>query len=65
MNLIVCIRNIDYQWVAVLVKLTLDRQASEVLSLIISNLLSVHRQTLLKISETIQETNCTHVYIRV
>ena len=64
-NLIVGVRHINHQWIAVLVKLTLDRQRTEVLCLVVGNLLSVHRQTLGKVSETIEETNGTHIDIRV
>ena len=65
MNLIVGVRHIDHQRITILIKLTLDRQRAEVLSLVVGNLLSVHRKTLCEIAETIQETNGTHVNVRV
>ena len=64
-NLIVSVRNFYHQWIALFVKLTFDGECTEVLRLIISNLLSVHRQALCKISEAIQEANGTHIYIRI
>ena len=63
MNLIVGVRNIDHHRIAVLVKLTLDGQRTEVLCLVVSNLLTVHRQTLREVAETIQETHSTHIDI--
>ena len=64
-NLIVVVRYVDHQRITILVKLTLDRQRTEVLCLIVGNLLSVHRQALSEIAETIEETNGTHIDIRV
>ena len=64
-NLIVNVRNRNNQWVSVFVELAFQGQSVEVLRLIVGNLLSVHAQALLEIAETIQETNGTHIHIRV
>ena len=63
MNLIVGIRHIYNHWITIVVKLTLDGQRTKVLSLVISNLLTIHREALCEIAETIQETDGTHIYI--
>ena len=65
MHLIVVIRYIDYHWVTVLVELALNGQAVEVLCLVVGNLLSIHRETLCEVSETIEETDSAHINIRV
>ena len=65
MYLIVCIGNVNDQRVAVLVELTLNGQAAEVLSLVVGNLLTIHRQALCEVAETIEETNGTHIHVRV
>jgi len=65
MNGIVVIRNVDYYLVAVLVKLALDRKGCELLSLVVGNLLSVHRESLSEVAEAIEETNGTEVHVRV
>ena len=65
MHLIVHIRNINDQRVAISIELTLNRQRVEVLGLVVGNLLTVHRKALSEIAETIEETYCAHVYIRI
>ena len=62
---IVVVRNIHHQRLTVLVKLALERKLTKVLSLILSHLLTIHRQRLSEIAEAIQETNSHHVNIRV
>ena len=64
-NLIIGIRHVDNQRVAVLVELTLDGQRAEVLALIVGNLLSVHRQALCEIAEAIEKTDGAHVDVGV
>ncbi len=65
MNRVVVIRNINHQWQTVLIQLALDRKLTKVLSLILSHLLTIHRQRLSEIAITIQEANSHHVNIRV
>ena len=65
MNHIVCIRNIDNEWITILVINTLYRNLVKVLCLVFSNLLAIHAQSLSEITETIQETNSTHINITV
>ena len=65
MHHIIGIRNIDHQRITILVELTLDGQRTEVLSFVVGNLLTVHRQALSEVAETIEETNGTHVNVRV
>ncbi len=65
MNSIIIIRNVNNQWCAVFIQLALDWKLSKVLSLILSHLLTIHRQCLSEVTETIQETHCHHVNIRV
>ena len=64
-NLIVQVRHIHNHLIAVLVQHTLNGKRVEVLGVILGNLLAVHAQRLCKISEAIEETNTTKVYIRV
>ncbi len=65
MHLIVHIRNINNQWLAILIKLTDNWERVEVLCLVVCYLLAVHAQALSEVSETIQETNSTHINVRV
>ena len=65
MNLIVCVRHVNYEGIAVLVELAHEGKSIEVLCLILGNLLSVHAQRLCEIAETIEETDGAHVYIAV
>ena len=65
MYLIIHIRNVDNEWIAVLVKLALDRKRIKVLCLIVGNLLTVHTQALSKVSETIKKTNGAHINVRI
>ena len=64
-NLIVGVRNINNQRISVLVVNTLYGDRVEVLSLVLGNLLSVHAQSLGEVTETIEETNGTHVNVAV
>ena len=65
MNLVIHVRHIYDEMVAVGIELSLDRQRIEVLGLVVGNLLSVHRQTLGEVAETIEETYGAHVNIAV
>ena len=65
MNKIISIRNVNNERVAVAVKLALDGQEVEVLSLVIGNLLPIHAQRLLKVAITVKETDSTHIHIAV
>ena len=65
MNIIIQIRNVYYQWLAVCIEHTVDRKLSKVLCFIISNLLSIHRQSLRKVTVAIQETYRTQINIAV
>ena len=65
MNLIVCVRHINYQWVTILIIYSLDRERVEVLSIIVSNLLTIHTQRLLEITISVEETNATHIYVAI
>ena len=65
MYLIVAIGNINHHLIAILIQLTLNRQRVKVLSIVLGNLLSVHRQGLSEIAITIEEANCTHINIGV
>ncbi len=62
-HLIVHVGNVNNQRLAVLVENALNGQRIEVLCIILCNLLAIHRQSLLEIAVTIEETNGTHVYI--
>ncbi len=64
-NHIVCIGYVNDQRRAVFIELALNGQRTEVLSLVVGNLLSVHRQALREVAETIEETNSTHIDVRV
>ena len=64
-NIIVHVRNVNYHGSAVSVHLLLDGQRTEVLCLIVSNLLTIHAQSLSEVAVTIQETNSAHVYVAV
>jgi hypothetical protein len=65
MYLIVCVRYINYQWVTILIIYSLDRERVEVLSIIVSNLLTIHTQRLLEITISVEETNSTHIHVAV
>ena len=53
MNHVVHIRNINNHLIAVLIESTCDRQGCEILSIIVSYLLTIHREGLLEVSETV------------
>ena len=65
MNLIVHIRYIDDNRVAILIQNTLQRERIEVLSIIIGNLLTIHAQRLLEITISVEETNGTHIHVAI
>ncbi len=65
MNLIVCIRYINYNRVAILIQNTLQRKRVEVLCIIIGNLLTIHAQRLLEVTISVEETNSTHIHVAV
>ena len=65
MYIIVQIRNIHYQRLTICIHHTIDRKLTEVLCLVVSNLLSIHRQRLSKVAITVQKTYCTKIYIAV
>ena len=65
MHLIVGIGDVDDHRVAVLVELALNGQRTEVLRLVVGNLLSVHAQRLGEVAEAIEETDGAHVDVRV
>ncbi len=62
---VVQVRNVHYHLLALLVQYTINRQLSEVLRLVVGNLLAVHRQGLGKVTVAIQETDCTQVNVTV
>ena len=62
---IVRIGHVDHHRLSVLVELAHNGQVGEVLCLVFSNLLSVHRQALCEIAEAIEESHGTHVDVRV
>ena len=64
-NLIVHVRNIDNQGIAIGIELTLHGERVEVLCFVVGYLLALHVQALSEIAETIQETDSTHVDIAV
>ena len=65
MYIVVQIGNIHDHLIAVLVEYTVDRQLAEVLSFVIGNLLTIHRQSLREVTVTIEETYRTQVNIAV
>ena len=65
MNLIVHVGYVDDKGLAVLVQLLLDGQAAEVLGLVVSDLLTVHRERLCEIAVAIEESDSHQVDIRV
>ena len=65
MNKVIQIRNIHNHLITILVHYTFDRQLAEVLSFVVGNLLTIHRESLCKVTVTIQETDCAKVYIAV
>ena len=64
-NHIISIRNINHQRIAFLVDFTNNGKAVEVLRLIVGNLLTVHREALCKVAETIEEADGTHIDVRI
>ena len=65
MNLIVHVRHIHDNLVAVLVHHALNRQRVEVLCIILGDLLTVHAQALCEVTVTIKEADTAHVNIAV
>ena len=65
MNLIVGVRNIYNNRIALSIKNTLYRNRVEVLSLVLGNLLTIHAKSLCEIAKTIEETNGAHINIAV
>ena len=65
MNLVIHVRHIYDEMVAVGIELSLDRQRIEVLGLVVGNLLSVHAERLLEIAKSVEESHCTHIDIAV
>ena len=63
--LIIQIRYFYNHRVAIGIQLTFNRQATEILCFVICNLLPVHGQSLRKITITIKETDCTHIYVAI
>ena len=59
------IRHVDNHLVAVLVEHALNGQAVEVLSLVVGNLLAVHRERLREITIAVEETYGYHVHIAI
>ena len=62
---VICIRYIYNQRIAVFIKLTDNGQGVEVLCIVVGNLLSFNGKTLLEVAIAIEETDGTHVDIRV
>ena len=65
MNLIVHVRHIHNNGVAVLIEHALDGQRVEVLCVIVGYLLSVHAERLLEVAVAIEEADGTHVDVAV
>ena len=63
--LIVHIWDVNNHRVAVFVELTLNGKRIEVLGIIVSYLLTIHRKALAEIAVTIQETDCAHINVGV
>ena len=65
-NHIIHIRNVNNERLSSCrVDSTNNRERVEVLCIVVSNLVALHRDRLLEISEAIEETYSTHVYVRV
>ena len=64
-NLIVHVRHVDNHWLAVLVEHALYRERVEVLCVVLGNLLTVHRESLLEVAIAIEETYTAHVNVGV
>ena len=62
---VVQIRNVYHYLIAVLIQHTVDRQLTEVLSFVVGNLLTIHRESLCEVAIAIQETDCTKVNIAI
>ena len=58
-------RYVDYNLIAVGIQHTLDGHAVEILSFVVGNLLTIHREGLSEIAITIEETNSAHVNVGV
>ena len=65
MNKIIKIRNVNYQRLTIGIHYAFNRKLTEVLCLVVGNLLSIHRQRLSKVAVTIQETYRTQINIAV
>ena len=63
MNHVIHIWNINNYLISILVQSLGYRKRIEVLSIVISNLLTIHRKALLEIAVTIKETYTAHIYI--
>ena len=59
------IGNIDDHRSAILVHLLFDRQRTEVLSLVVGNLLPIHRKALGKVTIAIEDADSTHIDVGV
>ena len=64
-NIIIQVRNVYYQRLAVCVHYAVDRKLTEVLCFVVCDLLSVHGQRLGKVTVTVQETYRTQIHIAV
>ena len=65
MNLIVHVGHVHYHGGTVLIELLLDGERTEILCLVVGNLVALHAQGLCEIAVAIQETYSTHVYVAV
>ena len=62
---IIQIRNVYNNLVAVFIQHAVDGQLTEVLSFVVGNLLAIHSQGLSEIAVTVQETDSTQIHIAV
>ena len=60
-DMVVHVGHIDNQRIAILIHLAFDGQVTEVLRLVVGNLLAIHCQALREIAEAIQEADGTHI----
>ena len=65
MHLIVDIRHINDNLIAILVEHALDRQTVEILRVVTGNLLTIHAQGLREIAVTIEETDAAEIDVGV
>ena len=65
MHIVIQVRNVDDDLLAILIQHAVDGQLTEVLSLIVGNLLTVHGQSLREIAVTVEEAHATHVDVAV